>query len=276
VVEVSTTIINERSNDKMTLNNIIFEKSEGYGVISINRPKALNALNKDVFEELDYILDIILKDDDIRVLIVTGSGDKSFIAGADIAHMLPMSSAQGKEWGEIGQGVLNKIEQLPKPVIAAVNGFALGGGCELAMACDIRIASTKAKFGQPEVTLGIIPGFAGTQRLPRLVGKGRAKELLFTAETIDAQEAYRIGLVNKVVAAETLMNTAITMAKKIMKAAPYAVQLCKESVNVGMEVDLKTGSKYEGTLFGITCDTQDKQEGMSAFLEKRPASFVGK
>jgi len=260
----------------MTLNNIIFEKSEGYGVISINRPKALNALNKDVFEELDYILDIILKDDDIRVLIVTGSGDKSFIAGADIAHMLPMSSAQGKEWGEIGQGVLNKIEQLPKPVIAAVNGFALGGGCELAMACDIRIASTKAKFGQPEVTLGIIPGFAGTQRLPRLVGKGRAKELLFTAETIDAQEAYRIGLVNKVVAAETLMNTAITMAKKIMKAAPYAVQLCKESVNVGMEVDLKTGSKYEGTLFGITCDTQDKQEGMSAFLEKRPASFVGK
>lgn len=256
--------------------NILFENKDGIGLITINRPKALNALNKDVFDELSPLLDEIASDSTIRVVIITGSGDKSFIAGADIAYMLPMSSPQGKEWGEIGRGAFNQIEQLPQPVIAAINGFALGGGCELAMACDIRIASEKAKFGQPEVSLGIIPGFAGSQRLPRLVGKGKAKELLFTADIIDAHEANRIGLVNKVVAPEDLMNTAMGMAKKIMKHGPYAVQLCKESVNVGIEVNLETGSQYEGTLFGITCATADKQEGMSAFLEKRKPSFIGK
>lgn len=256
--------------------NILFENKGGVGFITINRPKALNALNKDVFSELSPLLDEIAMDSTVRVVIITGSGDKSFIAGADIAYMLPMPSPEGKEWGEIGQRVLRKIEQLPQPVIAAVNGFALGGGCELAMACDIRIASEKAKFGQPEVTLGIIPGFAGTQRLPRLVGRGKAKELLFTAELIDAQEAYRIGLVNKVVPPEELISAATAMAAKIMKHGPYAVQLCKEAVNVGLEVDLETGSRYEGTLFGVTCATADKHEGMSAFLEKRKPVFTGK
>ncbi|MDN5323359.1 MAG: enoyl-CoA hydratase [Clostridia bacterium] len=256
--------------------NVLFENQEGIGIITINRPKALNALNIDVFNELSPLLDEIAKDNSIRVVIITGSGEKSFVAGADITYMLPMSSPEGKAWGEVGQGVFNKIEKLPQPVIAAINGFALGGGCELAMACDIRIASEKAKFGQPEVGLGIIPGFAGTQRLPRLVGKGRAKELLFTGDMIDAHEAYRIGLVNKVVSPEELMDAAKGMAKKIMKHAPYAVQLCKEAVNVGMEVDLETGSKYEGALFGVTCATEDKKEGMTAFVEKRKPNFTGK
>ncbi|KJS80951.1 MAG: crotonase [Peptococcaceae bacterium BICA1-8] len=256
--------------------NVLFEKIEGIGFITINRPKALNALNVDVFNELSPLLDDISKDSSVRVVIITGSGEKAFIAGADITYMLPMSSPQGKAWGEIGQGVFKKIENLPQPVIAAINGFALGGGCELAMSCDIRIASQKAKFGQPEVGLGIIPGFAGTQRLPRLVGKGKAKELLFTGDMINADEAFRIGLVNKVVPPEELMDAAQEMAKKIMKHGPYAVQLCKEAVNVGMEVDLETGSKYEGTLFGITCATEDKQEGMTAFVEKRKPNFTGK
>ena len=256
--------------------NLLYEKKDGIGFITINRPKALNALNKEVFDEFSPLLDEIAADEEVKVVIITGGGEKSFVAGADIAYMLPMSSPEGKAWGEIGQLVLKKIEKLPQPVIAAVNGFALGGGCELAMACDIRIASEKAKFGQPEVSLGIIPGFAGSQRLPRLVGKGRAKELLFTAEIIDAQEAFRIGLVNKVVPAEELLSVAINIASKIMKNSPYAVRLCKEAVNVGMEVDLETGSKYEGTLFGVTCATADKKEGMSAFLEKRKANFIGK
>ena len=256
--------------------NLIFEKKDGIAYITINRPKALNALNKEVYDDLNPVLDDIAADESVRVVIVTGSGEKSFIAGADIAYMLPMSSPQGKAWGEIGQNTLAKLENLPQPVIAAINGFALGGGCEFCMACDIRIASENALFGQPEVGLGIIPGFAGTQRLPRLVGKGRAKEILLTASNIDAQEAYRIGLVNKVVPLDQLMAEAEKMAKKIMKNAPYAVRLCKEAVNVGMEVDLKTGSQYEGALFGTTCATADKQEGMDAFLNKRKPTFTGK
>ncbi|MFZ5944534.1 MAG: short-chain-enoyl-CoA hydratase [Bacillota bacterium] len=256
--------------------NVLFENQEGIGLITINRPKALNALNIDVFKELSPLLDEIAKDSSVKVVVITGSGEKAFVAGADITYMLPMSSPEGKAWGEVGQGVFNKIENLPQPVIAAINGFALGGGCELAMACDIRVASEKAKFGQPEVGLGIIPGFAGTQRLPRLVGKGIAKELLFTGDIIGAQEAYRIGLVNKVVPPEELMSTAKELAQKIMRHAPYAVQLCKEAVNIGMDVDLETGSKYEGTLFGITCSTEDKKEGMTAFVEKRKPNFIGR
>lgn len=257
-------------------NNVQFDLDEGIGIITIDRPNALNALNKDVFDEMGPLLDKIAMDTGIKVVIITGSGEKAFVAGADIAYMIPMSSPEGKEWAQIGQSVFNKIENLPQPVIAAINGFALGGGCELAMACDIRIASEKAKFGQPEVGLGIIPGFAGTQRLPRLVGKGIAKEILFTGDMLNAEEAFRIGLVNKVVSKDTLLDEAKNLAKRIIKNAPYAVSLCKEAVNVGLETDLVTGSKYEGTLFGVTCATADKAEGMAAFIEKRKANFVGK
>lgn len=258
------------------MNNLLYSVENGVGTITINRPKALNALNIDVFNELGPLLDEIAVDESVQVVIITGSGEKSFIAGADIVYMLPMSAAEGKAWGAIGQGVLNKIENLPQPVIAAINGFTFGGGCELAMACDIRVASEKAVFGQPEVALGIIPGFAGTQRLPRLVGKGIAKEILYTGDPIKADEAYRIGLVNKLAAPAELMDLANDMAKRIMKNAPYAVRLCKDAVNVGIEVDLGTGSAYEGSLFGITCSTEDKKEGMTAFVEKRKATFVGK
>ena len=258
------------------MQNLLYSVEDGIATITINRPKALNALNIDVFNELSPLLDEIKENKDIKVVILTGSGEKSFVAGADILYMLPMSSAEGKAWGQVGQGVLNKIEALPQPVIAAINGFTFGGGCEIAMACDIRVASEKAVFGQPEVALGIIPGFAGTQRLPRLVGKGIAKEILLTGDPIKADEAYRIGLVNKLYAPEELMDGAKDMAKRIMKNAPYAVQLCKEAVNVGMEVDLAAGQQYEGSLFGITCSTEDKKEGMTAFAEKRKATFVGK
>jgi enoyl-CoA hydratase len=255
--------------------NLLFTNEEGIGILTMNRPKALNALNSETLSELSQLLDEIAKDDSVKVLIITGA-EKAFVAGADITEMLHMTSAEGRTFGLLGQATFNKIENMPKPVIAAINGFALGGGCELAMACDIRIASEKAKFGQPEVGLGIVPGFAGTQRLPRLVGKGRAKEILFTGEMFDAQEAYRIGLVNKVVPPEELMQAAKTMAQKIMKNAPYAVALCKAAVNLGLDVSLDAGQDYEATLFGVTCSTEDKKEGMSAFVEKRKATFVGK
>jgi enoyl-CoA hydratase len=187
-----------------------------------------------------------------------------------------MSAIEGRSWGKLGQAVFNKIENFAKPVIAAINGFALGGGCELAMACDIRIASEKAKFGQPEVTLGILPGFGGTQRLARLVGKGIAKELLYTGDMIDATEAYRIGLVNKIVDAGELMNTAKTMAQKIMSRAPIAVRLCKAAVNKGLDVDLESGIAYEAEVFGLCFTTRDQKEGMAAFVEKRKADFQDK
>lgn len=255
--------------------NLLFENLDGIGILTMNRPKALNALNAETMGELSSVLEKIAKDEAIRVLIITGSG-KAFVAGADITEMLPMTSAEGMAWGRFGQRVFNQIETLPQPVIAAINGFALGGGCEMAMACDIRLAAEGAKFGQPEVGLGIIPGFAGTQRLPRLIGKGRAKELLFTGELITAQEAYRIGLVNRVVPAEELLGEAKLLAAKILKQATYAVKLCKEAVNTGMEVDQNTGTEFEGSLFGITCSTHDKKEGMTAFVEKRKANFIGK
>ncbi|MCD5414901.1 MAG: enoyl-CoA hydratase-related protein [Clostridiales bacterium] len=255
--------------------NLLFKKEEGIATITMDRPKALNALNKETLTEISELLDEIKKDKDIKVLIITGNG-KAFVAGADITEMLPMTAIEGQEWSLFGQHVFNKIEELPQPVIAAVNGFALGGGCELAMACDIRIASEKAKFGQPEVSLGIIPGFAGTQRLPRLVGVGVAKELLYTGKLIDANEAYRIGLTNKVVPVEDLLSEVNILAKQIMKPAPYAVQMCKNAVNTGMSTDLSTASKYESTLFGLTFSSDDKEEGMEAFLQKRKADFAGK
>lgn len=256
--------------------NLLFESENGIGIVTINRPKALNALNAATIYELDRMFDELAKDDTVKAVILTGSGQKSFVAGADITEMQAMSAIKGRNWGKLAQAVFNKIENLPKPVIAAVNGYALGGGCEISMACDIRIAAENAKFGQPEVSLGIPPGFGGTQRLPRLVGKGRAKELLFTGDMIDAEEAYRIGLANKVVASEELMETAKAMAQKIMSRAPIAVQVCKAAVNEGMDTDLESGVAYEAEVFGLCFATEDQKEGMTAFVEKRKAVFTGK
>jgi len=256
--------------------NLLFENNAGIGIVTLNRPKALNALNYEMLKELDSLLDIIKQDETIKVVIITGGGEKAFVAGADIAEMQHLSAIEGRTWGKFGQAVFGKIDNLPQPVIAAVNGFALGGGCELAMACDIRIASDKAKFGQPEVGIGIIPGFAGTQRLPRLVGKGHAKELLLTADIIDCQEAYRIGLVNKVTTVEELMNVARAVAEKIMSRAEIAVRLCKAAVNQGMNMDLQSCTAYEAEAFGLCFATGDQKEGMVAFVEKRKAIFVGK
>ncbi|MDR3588640.1 MAG: short-chain-enoyl-CoA hydratase [Negativicutes bacterium] len=256
--------------------NLLFEKADGIAIVTVNLPKALNALNADTIKELDKMADQLAGDDEVKVVIITGAGDKAFVAGADITEMRPMSAIQGRNWGKLAQAVFNKIENLPKPVIAAVNGYALGGGNELAMACDIRIASESAKFGQPEVSLGVPPGFAGTQRLPRLVGKGRAKELLFTGDMIDAAEAYRIGLANKVVAPEALLDTAKALAKKIMSRAPLAVQICKAAVNEGLDMDLESGVAYEAEVFGLCFATADQKEGMAAFVEKRKPNFSGK
>lgn len=256
-------------------NNLLFENEDGIGILTMNRPKALNALNSETLSELSSLVDEIAADDSVKAVIITGA-ERSFVAGADIVEMLNFSAAEGRTFGQLGQATFLKIEKMNKPVIAAINGFALGGGCELSMACDIRIASEKAKFGQPEVGLGIVPGFGGTQRLPRLVGKGKAKEIIFTGDIFDAQEALRIGLVQKVVAPEELMETAKAMAKRIMKNGPYAVRLCKDAINMGLDIDLASGQEYEATLFAVTCATDDKKEGMSAFVDKRKPSFSGK
>lgn len=260
----------------MEFTNLLFENLDGVGLITVNRPKALNALNQATLDELNKIADMLAQDASVKVVIITGSGEKAFVAGADITQMQPMSAIEGRNFGKLGQAVFNKIENLPQPVIGAINGFALGGGCELAMACDIRYASDKAKFGQPEVTLGITPGFAGTQRLARLVGKGRAKELLYTGDIIDAHEAYRLGLVNKVVPAEELMPAVNALAHKILSRASVAVQLCKAAVNEGLDADLETGTAYEAEVFGLCFATADQKEGMRAFIEKRKAQFIGK
>ena len=259
----------------MNYNNVVVTRNTGIGFITINRPKALNALNYETMLELKQIMTDIAQDDSIKVVVITGSGDKAFVAGADITEMQAMSAMEGRNWARLGQEVFSKIENLPQPVIAAVNGFALGGGCELAMACDIRIASEKAKFGQPEVSLGVTPGFAGTQRLPRLVGRAVAKELLFTGDMINAATALRIGLVNKVVAAEELLESVKVIAEKILLRAPKAVQLCKTAVNIGMNIDTESAYAYEAEVFGLCFATWDQKEGMSAFVEKRVAKFTG-
>lgn len=256
--------------------NFLLSSDAGIGVLTLHRPHALNALNYDLLKELDEVLTHIAQDETIQVVIITGSGDRAFAAGADITEMQPLSALAGRNWARFGQAVFNKLENLPQPVIAAVNGFALGGGCELAMACDLRLASEQAKFGQPEVTLGITPGFAGTQRLPRLVGKGRAKELLFTGDIIDAREAYRIGLVNSVTAPAELMPAARALAAKIMSRAQVAVKLCKAAVNKGLDLDQASGVDYEAEVFGLCFATADQKEGMAAFVEKRKPAFTGK
>lgn len=264
--------IQYKGGSSLELKYILLEKNENIGVLTINRPKALNALNSEVLDELDRIIDIVIEDEDIHILIITGEG-KAFVAGADIGEMKDMDAFQARSFAEKGLSIFRKIELMEKPVIAAVNGYALGGGCELSMCCDIRIASEKAKFGQPEVGLGITPGFAGTQRLPRIVGMGKAKELIFTAETIDANEAYRIGLVNKVVPAESLMDEAISMAKKILSKGQIAVRYSKVAINRGIETDIETGQAIEKDLFGLCFATEDQKEGMEAFLSKRLPNY---
>lgn len=259
----------------MTYTKLIIEKKEKVCIVSINNPQALNALNSTVLEELDRAFSEIAADDGIAAVILTGAG-KSFVAGADISQMSTMNAAQGKAFGEYGAAVFRKIELLDKPVIAAVNGYALGGGCELAMCCDIRIASAKAKFGQPEVGLGITPGFSGTQRLPRIVGPGKAKELIYTAGIIDAAEACRIGLVNKVTEPEALMDEAMEMAAKIASKAPIAVKYSKQAINKGMQTDMDTAISIEADLFGLCFSSEDQKEGMRAFLEKRAPDFKNK
>jgi len=253
--------------------NLLYGIEDGIGIIKFNRPKVLNALNIDVLRELDGLLEEIRADEAVRVIILTGSGDKAFVAGADIPVMLPMNVQEGKEFAYMGQGLLHKMEEFEKPIIAAINGFALGGGTEISMACDIRIASEKAKFGQPEVKLGIIPGFGGTQRMPRLIGKGMAKWLIFSGQMINAEEALRIGLVEKVVPADQLMAEAKAMAAAIDAMSPTAVRLAKAAINHGLDVDMRTGNKFEAFAFGHCFSTDDQQEGMSAFVEKRQPNF---
>ncbi|TCP57667.1 enoyl-CoA hydratase [Tumebacillus sp. BK434] len=260
----------------MDFQNLLFEVKEGVGIITLNRPKALNALNSELLNEMGALLDDIAANDEIKVVVITGGGEKAFAAGADIAEMQSLTAIEGRAFSANGMKHISKLERIPQPTIAAVNGFALGGGCEVVMACDIRIASTKAKFGQPEVNLGVTPGFGGTQRLPRLVGPAIAKELLFTGDVIGAERAYQIGLVNHVVEPEELMNKALEMAQKIASKGQLAVRMSKQGVNEGMNMDLTRGLQYETELFGLSFSTEDQKEGMAAFLAKRPAEFIGR
>ncbi|TCL38868.1 enoyl-CoA hydratase [Anaerospora hongkongensis] len=254
--------------------NLIVEISNGVAVITINRPQEMNALNPKAVDELDTAFQELGKDAAVGAVIITGN-DKVFVAGADITSMVEMEPIKAKEWARSGQLVFSRIENFPKVVIAACGGFTLGGGCELAMACDIRVASEKARFGQPEVNLGIMPGFAGTQRLPRLVGKGQAKLLILTGDIISAQEALQIGLIDMVVPHEELLDAAKALARKIVSKAPYAVQQAKRSINRGMEVDIESGAILEAEAFGMCFTTKDQREGMQAFVEKRKPQFSG-
>lgn len=260
----------------MSFETLLYEKHNGLGIVTVNRPEKLNALNQKVMKELDECFHGIAADAEISAVILTGAGEKAFVAGADINELAVETPVEGKGTSVRGQQTLDFIENLGKPVIAAVNGFALGGGCELAMACTLRVASENARFGQPEVKLGLLPGYAGTQRLPRLVGKGRALELILTGEAVTAQEAYRIGLANLVVPAKDLMAAAENLARKMMANAPLAVRFALEAVNRGSEMARVDAQLLEATLFGLCCATADIKEGTRAFLEKRPARFVGK
>ncbi len=260
----------------MAYENLLFEKEGSLAFLYVNRPKALNALNKNTLLEMKYAIASIIDDPEIDVLIITGAGDKAFVAGADIAFMQNLTAIQGREFGALGQEVFRMIEAMEKPVIAAVNGFALGGGCELAMCCDFRIASSKAKFGQPEVGLGITPGFGGTQRLPRLVGTGMARQMLYTADIIDASEALRIGLVNNVVAPEDLKDYVRNIAGRIISKGKLAVRFSKVAANEGMQTDIDRAMTIEADLFGLCFSSEDQKEGMQAFIEKRSPQFTGK
>ena len=254
---------------------VTLEQKGPVGVITMNRPEALNALNDQVLRDLDAVLDQVEENEEILVAVITGAG-RSFVAGADIGQMSTLTAAEGKKFGALGNRIFLKLENLSKPTIAAVNGFALGGGCELSMACDIRVASEKAKFGQPEVGLGITPGFSGTQRLPRRVGIAKAKELIFSGKTIGAQEAKEIGLVNAVYAPEELLPGAIAMAQSFAANAPIAVKYSKACIDRGMQMDIDGAIALENELFAMCFATADQKEGMAAFVEKRAATFENK
>ena len=260
----------------MELETIIYQVEEGIALVKINRPKVLNALNHQVINELEKVMTEIKEDESVKGVIITGEGEKAFVAGADIKEITKLDATTGMEFALKGQKVFRLIETLGKPVIAAINGFALGGGCELAMACTLRVASEKAKLGQPEVNLGIIPGYGGTQRLPRLVGKGRALDLLITGRMIDANEALQWGLVNKVVPPEKLLDEAKELLKLILSKGPLAVKYAIEALDRGLEVSLEEGLRIEADLFGLSCATEDMKEGTQAFIEKRKANFAGK
>jgi enoyl-CoA hydratase/carnithine racemase len=260
----------------MAYDNLLYEVKDSIARITFNRPTVLNALNRKTIEELGECLKAARHDDAVRVLILTGAGEKAFVAGADINELAKQTPVNGKEFALFGQEVIHRLETSGKPSIAAINGFALGGGCEVALACTMRIASKNAKLGQPEVKLGILPGYGGSQRLPRLCGKGVAQELILTGEMITADEALRIGLVNRVVELSELLATAEAIAKKIVANAPLAVKYAMEAVERGMEMPQEEGLFLEATLFGLCCATEDMREGTRAFLEKRPAKFEGR
>jgi enoyl-CoA hydratase len=256
--------------------NITYEVKGSIGYITMNRPKVMNALNRRTIEELYTAFHAAKEDVTVKGIIITGSGEKAFVAGADITELSAIDGEQAGEFSERGQAVLSFIETLGKPVIAAVNGFALGGGCEMAMACTLRIAAENAKFGQPEVKLGVIPGYGGTQRLPRLVGKGRALQLILTGDLIDAQEAHRIGLVNEVVPATDLISRCEAILKQISANAPLAIRYSIDAVNEGVDTDLSSGLKLEANYFSLAAGTEDRKEGTSAFVQKRAPQFQGK
>ena len=260
----------------LTLENVLYEKKGAIAYVTLNRPKVLNALNRRTWEDLQTAFEDARKDSAIRGAILTGAGDKAFIAGADIGELSRVTAVEAEESSTFGQGVLNLIENLGKPVVAAINGFALGGGCETAMACTIRVAIENARFGQPEVKLGVLPGGGGTQRLPRLVGKGRALQLILSGEMISAQEAYRIGLVNEVVPAADLITRAEAILKQIFANAPIAVRYSLEAVNKGLETSQAEGLALEASFFGLCAATADKHEGTQAFLQKRAPEFQGR
>jgi enoyl-CoA hydratase len=260
----------------LTLENVLYEKKDSIAYVTLNRPKVLNALNKKTWADLRTAFEAARDDAAVRGVILTGAGDKAFIAGADISELANVSAVEAEESSTFGQEVLNLVENLGKPVIAAINGFALGGGCETAMACTIRVASEHAKFGQPEVKLGLIPGGGGTQRMPRLVGKGRALQIILSGEIISAQEAYRIGLVNEVVPAADVITRAEAILKQIFSNAPIAVKYSLEAVNKGLETSVAEGLSLEASLFGLCAGTEDKREGTQAFLQKRAPQFQGR
>ena len=260
----------------LTLANVLYEKKGAIAYVTVNRPKVLNALNKATWADLRAAFEDARDDPAVRGVILAGAGDKAFVAGADISELAHATGFEAEQSSRFGQGVLDLVENLGKPVIAAVNGFALGGGCETAMACTIRIAVDTAKFGQPEVTLGLVPGGGGTQRLPRLVGKGRALHLILSGEMITAQEAYRIGLVNELVPAADLIRRAEAILKKIASNAPIAVKFALEATNKGLETSQSEGSLLEASYFGLCAATEDKKEGTTAFLEKRAPQFHGR